>query len=50
MDALTDMRAFEYVVDTIFAYLQSPSFFSLWFGTILVIVAYKVWKYYVGLL
>jgi len=44
MDALADMRGFEYLVDTILAYMQSPSFFIWWFGTIAVIVGYKAWK------
>jgi hypothetical protein len=44
MDVLADMRGFEYMVDTILAYLQSPSFFLWWFGTLGVYVGYKVWK------
>ena len=32
----------QYIADTILAYLQSPSFFLLWFGTLFTVLAYKV--------
>ena len=38
-----DMLTSQYMWDTVLAYLQSPSFFIWWFGTILIIVGYKAW-------
>lgn len=34
----------QYIADTILAYLQSPSFFVLWFGTMFTILAYRIFK------
>ena len=33
-----------YLIDTMLAYMQSPSFFIWWFGTLMIYVGYKVWK------
>jgi hypothetical protein len=44
-EALTqseDMLTNQYIADTILAYLQSPSFFTLWFGTIILILGYRL--------
>lgn len=39
-----DVLTGQYIADTILAYLQSPSFFVLWFGTMFTILTYKVFK------
>ena len=39
-----DVLTGQYIADTVLAYLQSPSFFVLWFGTMFTILAYKVFK------
>ena len=43
LELANDVLTGQYIADTILAYLQSPSFFVLWFGTLLIILGYKVY-------
>jgi hypothetical protein len=43
-EATQDMLTQNYLIDTMLAYMQSPSFFIWWFGTLMIYVGYKVWK------
>ena len=39
-----DVLTGQYIADTVLAYLQSPSFFVLWFGTLFTILGYRLVK------